>query len=185
MAQSVFLADEFTLPEEAAKPSSVPDLASEFQLPIAQNESRSRFDHPVESRPDFIPKQADYAAREAAARERGVVKTSLDRPMIELPLLPELKATADTPLTTAEKIGSVGAGVYNEGAKLASSLTSPFNVALLVTTGGIANAAKAGSVAARRTLVGIGAYFAGSMGKDAIEQITLVAAHTRAFPFFV
>ncbi len=171
MAQSVILADEFTLPEEAAKPSSAPDLASEFELPSTQSESRSRWDHPAESRPDFIPKQADYAAREAAARARGVVKTTMSEPMIELPQLPQLKGTPDQPLTTVEKVGSVGAGVYNEGAKLVSSLTSPANVAIMMTTGGLASAAKAGSVAARRALVGIGAYFAGTMGKEAVQQI--------------
>lgn len=124
-----------------------------------------------QDRPDFIPKQTDYAAREEAARARGVVKTSLSDPMIELPQLPELKGTPEEPLTGIEKVGSAAAGVYNEGAKLISSFTSPANVAIALTTGGIAKAAQAGSVVARRALVGVGAYFAGSMGKDAIEQI--------------
>src|SRR4051812_26853568 len=132
----------------------------ESAVPVARQE-----------RPDFIPKQTDYSAREAAARARGVVKTTMSEPILELPQLPELKGTPDQPLSAVEQVASAGAGVYNEGANLLSSFTSPANVALALTTGGLGKAAQAGNVVARRALVGIGAYFAGSMGKDAIEQI--------------
>jgi len=169
MSQSVILADEFALPEEAAKPASAPDLAQEFELPDGKSAVGENV--PGRTRPDFIPKQTDYAERESAARARGVAKTSLSEPMLDLPQLPELKGTAEEPLTGMEKAGSAAAGVYNEGAKLVSSFTSPANVAIALTTGGLAKAAQAGSAVARRALVGIGTYFAGAMGKDAIEQI--------------
>lgn len=114
-----------------------------------------------------IPAQADFNLREEARKARGVAKADLSKPILEIPQLPELTGE----LNGVEKAAAVGAGVYNEAAKVVSSFTTLPNIALLVTTGGLANAARAGSPAARRALVGIGAYFSGSMAKDAIEQI--------------
>jgi len=69
MPQSVILADEFALPEEAAKPTDTPDLSQEFDLPSDKTPVGTLI--PGRTRPDFIPQQADYSAREAAARARA------------------------------------------------------------------------------------------------------------------
>lgn len=145
-----------------------PQFDAESATPIAAPET-PKINRPTPA--EGIPIQADYAARKQAKEERGVTTANLGEPAFNIPQLPEISATPDHPLTPIEKVASVGAGVYNEGAKVVSSFTSPANVAILLSTGGLAKAAQAGSIAARRALVGIGAYFGGTMAKDAIEQI--------------
>lgn len=111
--------------------------------------------------PDFIPQ-----ARARTNPGEMVAKTSLAEPIVNLP-----RIDASTPIGGAIVFQHpIEAGVYNAAAPLISSFTSPANIALLVTTGGLGNAALKGSQAANLALKGIAAYFAGSMADDALKQ---------------
>lgn len=111
--------------------------------------------------PDFIPQ-----ARPRTNPGEMVAKANLTEPIVNLP-----KIDASTPKGAAIVFQHpVEAGVYNAAAPLISSFTSPANIALLVTTGGLGNAAVKGSQMANLALKGIAAYFAGSMADDALKQ---------------
>lgn len=119
--------------------------------------------------PEFIPSRKQEKVRDEAG---GDFHHGVWEPLINLPKIDTKEEAPRDPMEISWKAAHpVEVGLYNAAAPVVSSFTSPANLALLLGTGGFSAYAKAGSVAARRVLVAVGAYFAGDMGHQAIKEI--------------
>lgn len=160
-----FDAESATLDAPAFDPGSAALDTGKFNPDEAKMETAK----PSVDVPDFIPQRHQ---QKPFPEMGGDFKHGFFEPLVTLPKIDtKEEANADPDHVSWKEGHPVEVGLYNAAAPIVSSFTSPANIALAVGTGGLSAAAQAGSILARRALVGIGAYFAGDMGVQAVKAV--------------